>query len=284
MRRNNVLIGFAVIAALVFGSGMFNFIGEGKSVSQLSIVNGLTLAAAWYCLNWINIIDVRVRRPVFLLGNYAYTAGPGLCLIEPLVYEVQEDVSVQDQVETFTVPNVQTKNNVGLKIDSVLTAAIDPNNVKDSVVNVEDVWSSVWTVAGSVMASVASTTDLDGLLEHRADFGQKVIAELQKKVEVWGVTIKDFKINDLKINDGEIEKAIAMSARAEQEGRAEVKRAGYQSQVADLLNEAGAKLTEPARFLRLMDQMSEMARGPNNSTFVIPSELMSAFGHSLIPK
>ena len=76
-------------------------------------------------------------------------------------------------------------------------------------------------------------------------------------------------------NDPGIEAAIALNAKAEQEGKAELTKAGYQQKVAVALNEAAAKYDDGGRWLKQMEMLGEMSRNPSNTMF-IPTSVLDA--------
>ncbi len=227
----------------------------------------------WYGFNWINIINEWERRPVLLFGKYYKTAGPGIALIDPLFFTTLDDVTVQDQVEDVVVSDVQTKDNVGISLTGVLTYRIDPSRVKDSVVEVDYVDSNLIERALSTLTDVTATNDLDTLLEHRNQFCIDIQTKLTERVGAWGVIIKAFELKAFSINDEEVEKAIAMKARAAKEGSAEIVRASMQEQVATALNKAAATYSPEGRWLKGIETLLELCRSGNNNTILLPTDL-----------
>jgi regulator of protease activity HflC (stomatin/prohibitin superfamily) len=227
----------------------------------------------WYLLNCLNFIDQRMRRPVMRFGMYKYTAGPGFCFIDPLLNRILDDVPVLDVVTEITGENIQTKDNVGINLIAALTWRINEANVKDSVIEVEDVFESLIERANTALTDESGISDLDHLLENRANFLKKVKESLEARVSKWGVTIQAFELKNFKIADPEIEKSIAMKARAAKEGEAEVVRAKVQSQVAMALDEAAAKYTAEGRWLKGMETLIELCRSAQNNTILIPTDL-----------
>lgn len=243
---------------------------------RLSWPAALGLMTIWYFLCWINIINEWDRRPIFLFGRYVKTLGPGLCLMEPLVYTALDDVEVWDTTIEVPVPAVQTKDNVNIAMVGVLTYRIDAEKVKLAVVAVEDVYDSLLQRALSTLVDQAGKVDLDHLLSGRDEFSAVVVASLKQRVTVWGVMVQAFEIKELEIGDEEVAQAIAMKARAEKEGAAELVRAGYQRRVAEELNAAASTYDEQGRWLKGMEVLVELSRSAQNSTILIPNDLTGA--------
>lgn len=234
----------------------------------------LIILGSWYAIHWINMINEWDRRPFLKFGSYIGTRGPGLCLMEPLFTTALEDIPVQDVVEELEEVRIQTKDNVGIIVDGLLTYCVDKNNVEKAVVNVEDVMESVISRACSTLTDQGGKEDLDHILSQRTVFCQAIVTELKNRVQDWGVIIKAFEIRGFKIADPAIENAIAMKAKAQKEGEAEIVRANMQLQVAESLNKAGKTYDADGRWLKGTEVMLELCRSANNNTVLLPNSLL----------
>lgn len=285
MKRTQLIIGWIVFAIAFFGWNFF-FPGEAPTAQAGYVyrahpmhLSGAWLVAViiiWYLVCWVNIINEWDRRPVLFFGKYHKTAGPGLCLIEPILYTTLSDIPVQDVVKEIKAPSVQTKDNVSVSLTGLLTYRINADKVKDAVVQVQDVDSSIIERALSTLVDAAGKVDLDHLLGDRDTFCETISTQLKQRISEWGVTVKAFEVNGFKINDQEVEQAIAMKARAAKEGEAELTRAGYQKRVATALNEAANTFDEKGRWLKGMEVLIELTRSAENNTVLIPTDLVGA--------
>ena len=236
----------------------------------------IALSFLWWGINGVNVVKQWNRRPTLLLGGtYWKTKGPGLCFIPPIAITSLRDVPVQDVVDKFTAPRVQTRNNVSIDIDGVITWCVDAEHVRDAVVNVQNVNVAVLERVIAIMSDTVGTKDLDELLHSRKVFADSVLGVVKERLGSWGVNIKSLELKGLKINDPGIEAAIALNAKAEQEGKAELTKAGYQQKVALALNEAAAKYDDGGRWLKQMELLGEMSRNPSNTMFV-PTSVLDA--------
>lgn len=279
-RRTMTVAGIVGIWVLTFvlKSSWLDLVGP-RSGFDIPLYVPLLLSVIWWAINSINVVRQWNRRPVLLFGgNYSGTKGPGVCFIEPLSMTTLPDVPVQDVVEDFVAPKVQTRNNVSLDIDGVITWCVDESRVQDAVVNVRDVRGSVMKRVVAIMSDTVGTKDLDELLHSRQVFADVVLKVLSERLRTWGVVIKSFELKGLKINDPGIEAAIALGAKAEQEGKAELIKAGYQQKVAKALNDASAEYTDSGRWLKQLEMLGEMGRNPSNTMFVPTSVLDALVG------
>ena len=235
--------------------------------------------AVIYGLSGINIINEWERRPVLLFGKYAKTAGPGFDWVEPVFHTVMPDVSVQDVTEELQVNNVQTHDNVRLNILGVLTTRTDPTNVKKLVVEVKGAAEAKRQRANAAVTEVVGRHQLDQILDKREEFSEKIRVALQEKVQLWGIDVKAVEVKDLRVADTEIEKSIAMKARAEKEGQAELRRAEFQMQIALKLKEAAHAYDDAAWKLKGLETLIELCRSAQNNTVLIPSELLGTLSN-----
>jgi regulator of protease activity HflC (stomatin/prohibitin superfamily) len=282
MGKNRVFGGLGIFLITTLAWNFFHPQYDMGQISPLhvSLKAFLLIAVIWYAVCWVNIVDQRDRRPVMLFGKYVRTLGPGLSLLEPLFYRTLEDVNVQDDTYELEVPEVQTKDNVGISLIGLLTYCADEDRVKEFIVNVVDGEDSLGERGLSTLTDVTAKQNLDDLLENRDQFCALIKDELASRSKDWGFTVKAFELKALVISDKVIAEAIAMKARAAKEGAAELTRADFQLQVAKKLNEAADAYTEKGRWLKGMETMLELCRSGQNNTILIPTDLTEALARS----
>lgn len=229
----------------------------------------------WYIGLGINIIKEWERRPVLFLGKWKNSYGPGFVFIDPLFHNILPDIPVQDVVMDIEADKVQTKDNVRVSLVGVITYRINPDNVKDAVVEVGDIYSAIKSRALSTLTDEGAQNDLDHVLENRVAFSKKILETLTERTKNWGVKIKAFEIRDFKIGDTAIEQAIAMKAKAQKEGEAELKRAEMQLKVGQALNDAAKTLSAEGWKFKALETLIEMTRSAQNNSILIPVDLNS---------
>ena len=292
MKRARLIIGailwvaFCLLVNYFTGresNGWGHTVKVGAPWSVISLKAFILVLIGWYLLNWVNIIQEWDRRPVLLFGRYKGAYGPGFVLLEPFFHTFLSDISVQDIVVTISVPQAQTSDNVGITVEGVLTYRINADRIRDAVVEVEDVHGSVDERATSTLADEIGKSDLVQLLEHRDTFSGTINTTVGARVARWGVTAQAFELKKLKITDTAVEQAIAMKARAQKEGEAELTRARMQEQIAAALNQAAATYNDQGRWLKGIETLVELCRSANNNTLLIPTNLAQSLS-SLLPK
>jgi len=279
MKRFTFFAGLIALFTVIF---MGRMVGNGEMGYPwyLSWWTLFACAIPWYAIHWINIVYEWNRRPVFLFGKYKKTLKGGLSFLEPIFYTTLEDIPVQDVVESIEAKEVQTQDNVSVHLVGLLTYRIDEDRVEEAVIQVNDVRDSIMKRAGSTLTDMAGRVDLDHLMVERKKFSEDIVKVLSERISRWGATVQAFELRQLKINDQEIERAIAMKARAAKEGAAELTRANYQKQIAVALNEAANSLDDNGRWLKDREVLLELCRSAQNNTVLVPIDIMGQFARS----
>lgn len=269
----------AVFWTIVFGGGL---VGEATKIIQHSPINifvYLVVLPVLYVLSGIHAIKEWERRPVLLFGKYSQTAGPGLVWIEPAFHTIMDEVSVQDIVKQLEVPNVPTHDNVRLTLKLALTTKIDPANVKQLIVQVQNPNQATTQRAIATVTEVVGKNQLDYILGERVEFSTTVKDALAAKVTTWGIQVKAVEINDFKIADPEIEKAIAMKAKALKEAEAELKRAEMQVKIAEQLKIAAETYDDKTWRLKGLETLVELCRSAQNNTILLSTDLLQGLAN-----
>ena len=237
-------------------------------------VTWLLVSLAIYGLSGLKIVDQWERVPVMRLGRYQYAAGPGLVWVEPLLNKMLNAVGVADASTKLNVESVPTHDNVRLTLEANLVARLV--DVPKYTVEVANPSVAVLQRAQSAIAECVAGWPLDRILAERTEFSRLVVTSLSGKIGVWGVEVRAFEIMDLKITDADIERAMAMKARAEKEAQAELSRAQMQVEIARHLVIAAGELSPEAWRLKGLETLTELTRSAQNNTILIPSELLGA--------
>lgn len=233
-----------------------------------------------FALGGLNAITEWERVPVYLFGRYKNTVGPGLVWVDPIFHQCGDSKSINDTVWNLEVQTAQTKDNVPIALQFVLTWKIEEDRFKDFITKVTKGGEALQKRAIASVTELAASWELDNLLHNRTQFSADVLAKLQPRVLDWGITIKAIELKEFSIQHDGIANALAMKAKAQREGEAEVVRAELQLKVAKALEVAAKLYQNPdARWLRGLETLAELARSGNNNTILIPTELASLLGN-----
>jgi len=257
-------IGLFVVAIVAGVTGM-------SMESLVEILVGLILF--FLVVGGLQVVKEWNRRPVLRFGKYVKEIGPGICWINPLCENTQGDWNVYDKVYSVAIEAVQTKDNIPLAFQIVLTTQI--TRLKDAVVKITHLYDSIKERATAASNATIRAHNLEEILGEGLGFSDQILRALKDKVTDWGVEVKAVEIKDFKIIDNEIQQAIAMKARAQKEAEAELKRAEMQKQITERLNEAADVLDDEGWRLKSLEVLVELCRSANNNTILIPTDMQS---------
>ncbi|MBI4991782.1 MAG: SPFH domain-containing protein [Candidatus Harrisonbacteria bacterium] len=274
----------SVVSTALYVLSFFSEKLFGLTMPWMNVYVWLAGVALSYALSGINIVNEWDRRPVLLFGRYIKTIGPGLCWVDPAFHRVLEDVSVQDMISDLKAENVQTKDNVRLNIIFVLTTRINSENVRKFVVEVHNGRQATIDRAVASVTETVSQHDLDHILHNRVDFSKKVKETLQSKVQNWGVEVSAVEIRDFKIADEEIERSVAMKAKALKEAEGELARSEMQLKIAEHLKMAAAAYDEETWRLKGFETLIELTRSAENNTVLIPTSIIDCLARLGAPE
>jgi len=215
----------------------------------------------------IKVLREYERGVVFLLGRFWKVKGPGLIIIIPVI---QQMVRVDLRTFVFDVPtqDVISRDNVSVKVNAVIYFRVmDPQK---AIINVENFFDATSQLAQTTLRSVLGQHELDEMLAERDRLNADIRAILDSQTDAWGIKVANVEIKHVDLDESMI-RAIARQAEAERERRAHVIHAEGETQAADMLVEAAAKLSSQPQAiqLRYLQTLSNIA-GENSSTIVFP--------------
>jgi regulator of protease activity HflC (stomatin/prohibitin superfamily) len=239
-----------------------------------------------YVLSGIKITNQWERRPIKRFGKYIRTLGPGFAWVEPFFTSVIETVDMQDQVDSVyqelgykDLPTLQTHDNVPISFTVILTWKVV--DAARFVLEVQDGHDAVYQRCLTIISEFASNTELDQILHERQALYGRIGKPLQDAISGWGAEVIAIEIKDVSIVDSGIQEAIAMKARAQKEGEAELTRAKMQAQIAEQLKEAAAVYDADAWKLKGFETLLELCRSSQNNTVMIPTDLFQGIAKVL---
>jgi len=207
------------------------------------------------------------RGVVFMLGRFWKVKGPGLIIIIPAI---QQMVRVDLRTIVFDVPtqDVISRDNVSVKVNAVIYFRVMDS--QKAIINVENFFDATSQLAQTTLRSVLGQHELDEMLAERERLNADIRSILDTQTDAWGIKVANVEIKHVDLDESMI-RAIAKQAEAERERRAKVIHAEGETQAADMLVEAAAKLAEQPQAiqLRYLQTLSNIA-GENSSTIVFP--------------
>ena len=187
------------------------------------------------------------------LGAYQATWGTGLHFKLPIVDRVARRVDMKEQVVDFAPQPVITKDNVTMRIDTVVFYQItDPKMFCYGVANPI---MAIENLTATTLRNIIGDLELDQTLTSRETINTKMRASLDVATDPWGIKVNRVELKNI-IPPAAIQDAMEKQMKAERERREAILRAEGEKKSAIL----DAEAEKQAAILRAEAQKEAMIR------------------------
>ena len=156
------------------------------------------------------------------LGTYFSTWQTGLHVKIPFFDRIAKIVSLKEQVVDFKPQPVITKDNVTMRIDTVVFFQItDP---KLFTYGVENPIMAIENLTATTLRNIIGELELDQTLTSRETINTKMRASLDEATDPWGIKVNRVELKNI-IPPAEIQNSMERQMKAERERREAVTRA-----------------------------------------------------------
>lgn len=153
------------------------------------------------------------------LGTYQATWTAGLHMKVPLIDRVARKVTLKEQVVDFAPQPVITKDNVTMRIDTVVFFQItDP---KLFVYGVENPIMAIENLTATTLRNIIGDLELDETLTSRETINTKMRATLDEATDPWGIKVNRVELKNI-IPPAAIQDAMEKQMKAERERREQI--------------------------------------------------------------
>ena len=191
---------------------LFSFIG----ISILVVVVLLLLTSC------VKIVPQAQALVVERLGAYLDTWSVGVHFKMPFIDRVAKRVILKEQVVDFAPQPVITKDNVTMKIDTVVFFQItDP---KLYAYGVENPIMAIENLTATTLRNIIGDLELDQTLTSRETINTKMRAALDVATDPWGIKVNRVELKNI-IPPAAIQDAMEKQMKAERERREAILRA-----------------------------------------------------------
>lgn len=182
----------------------------------------LLLIVVLTALSCIKIVPQAQAYVVERLGAYQGTWGVGIHFKVPFIDRVARRVVLKEQVVDFAPQPVITKDNVTMRIDTVVFFQItDP---KLYAYGVENPIMAIENLTATTLRNIIGELELDQTLTSRETINTKMRASLDEATDPWGIKVNRVELKNI-IPPAEIRNAMERQMKAERERREAVTRA-----------------------------------------------------------
>ena len=168
------------------------------------------------------------------LGQYNKTLTSGLKFIIPFFEKVSNLVILKERVEDFEPQAVITKDNVTMKIDTVVYFQVtDP---KLFTYGVHKPISALSNLTATTLRNIIGDLELDQTLTSRDTINQKMRIILDEATDPWGMKVNRVEVKNI-LPPKDIQEAMEKQMRAERERRESILRAEGEKRAKILIAE-----------------------------------------------
>ena len=277
-------------------------------VAVFIIIAAAVLLLGLFTFKTVRIVPQARARNVERLGRYRKTLEPGMNVIIPFIDRVKPLIDLREQVVSFQGQRVITEDNLVVTIDTVLFFQVtDPRAADYEIVNYIQ---AVEQLTATMLRSVIGSMDLEQALTSRDKINTMLRGVLDDASGKWGIRVTRVEIKAIDPPKSVID-AMEKQMRAEREKRAAILTAEglRQSQIltadgdkqGNVLRAEGEKQSAILRAegqaqaigavfqsihendpdpkllaYQYLQTLPQLAQGPGNTVWMVPSELTSA--------
>ena len=256
----------------------------------------------------VRIVPQARARNVERLGRYSRTLQPGLNFVIPFIDRVYPAIDLREQVVSFQPQPVITEDNLVVEIDTVLYFQVtDP---RAAAYEIASYLQAVEQLTVTTLRNVVGSMDLERTLTSRDTINSQLRGVLDEATGKWGIRVNRVEIKaidppqDHQGRHGEADARRAGQARRDprrrrpapvpdphrrrrQAGRGAARRGQPDRRILKAEGEAKAidevfqavHRNDPDPKLlayQYLQTLPQLAQGPGNTFFVIPSEVTAA--------
>ena len=212
----------------------------------------------------IKIVPQATAMVVERLGGYKCTWSVGLHVKAPFIDRVAKRVILKEQVVDFAPQPVITKDNVTMRIDTVVFFQItDP---KLFAYGVENPIMAIENLTATTLRNIIGDLELDQTLTSRETINTKMRASLDIATDPWGIKVNRVELNNI-IPPAAIQDAMEKQMKAERERREAILKAEGEKKSTILVAEGkkesailDAEAEKQAAILKAEAQKEKMIR------------------------
>ena len=165
------------------------------------------------------------------LGQYSTTWSTGIHVRIPFLDSIAKRVNLKEQVLDFKPFDVITKDNVKIKVDTVVFFFItDP---KLYAYGVTDPIKAIDLLTNTILRDAFGHMELDQCLVSRDTINRDMTEKLDRATDKWGIKVTQVELKDM-VPPADIQEAMEKQMRAERERREAVLRAEGEKNAAIL--------------------------------------------------
>ncbi len=194
----------------------------------------LIILVIYIVVSCVRIVPQAQAYVIERLGAYNGTWSVGLHFKVPFIDRVARKVLLKEQVVDFAPQPVITKDNVTMRIDTVVYYQItDP---KLYAYGVDNPIMAIENLTATTLRNIIGDLELDATLTSRETINTKMRATLDEATDPWGIKVNRVELKNI-IPPAEIQNAMEKQMKAERERREAILRAEGEKKSSILIAE-----------------------------------------------
>ena len=179
----------------------------------------IIVIAVWVLASCVRIVPQAYAVILERLGAYQGTWSVGLHFKTPFIDKIAKKVVLKEQVVDFAPQPVITKDNVTMRIDTVVFFQItDP---KLFAYGVEKPIMAIENLTATTLRNIICELELDQTLTSRETINTKMRATLDEATDPWGIKVNRVELKNI-IPPAAIQDAMEKQMKAERERREQI--------------------------------------------------------------
>ena len=170
----------------------------------------------WVLASCIRIVPQAYAVVLERLGAYKATWSTGIHFKVPFIERVARRVNLKEQVVDFPPQPVITKDNVTMRIDTVVFYQITDS--KSYTYNVENPIMAIENLTATTLRNIIGDMELDETLTSREVINTRMRASLDEATDPWGIKVNRVELKNI-IPPAAIQDAMEKQMKAERERR-----------------------------------------------------------------
>ena len=176
----------------------------------------LIIIAVLAAMTCIRIVPQAQAVVIERLGKYCATWDAGVHFMVPIIDRVAKKVNLKEQVADFPPQPVITKDNVTMRIDSVVFFVITEPRLY--AYGVENPVAAIENLTATTLRNIIGSMDLDTTLTSRETINTEMRSQLDVATDPWGIKVNRVELKNILPPDA-IREAMEKQMKAEREKR-----------------------------------------------------------------
>ena len=189
-------------------------------MDKIAIV--IILVLIFLLLVLIRCVKIVPQAHVFVVerfGSFNAEWETGIHLLVPFIDRIAGKISLKEKVVDFKPQSVITKDNVTMKIDTVVFYQI--TNAKQYTYGVDHPLTAIENLSATTLRNIIGEMDLDSTLTSRDVINSKITAILDQATDRWGIKVNRVELKNI-LPPPEIQDAMEKQMKAERERREKI--------------------------------------------------------------